>query len=265
MNRIIEYVKSLHFERLLPVALILIVGVIVVKLLLRLFDRALNRSKLNKSMFSFLKALMRILLYAIVLLIAASYLGIDVTSLVAVLSVVSLAVSLAVQNTLANVVGSVSLLATQPFHVGDFVQIGSDSGTVQEISMSYTRMLTVDGKTIYIPNSDAAAARICNYSVEGKRRVELCFTAAYDDAIDKVKSAILTAASHPKLLADTAPQVYVNAYLDSAIEYQLFAWVRSEDYFEVKMAVNEAVKKEFDKQGISIPFPQMDVHIQPNT
>ncbi len=265
MNRLIEYVKSLHFERLLPVALILIAGIIVVKLLLRLFDRALNRSKLNKSMFSFLKALMRILLYAIVLLIAASFLGIDVTSLVALLSVVSLAVSLAVQNTLANVVGSVSLLATQPFHVGDFVQIGSDSGTVQEISMSYTRMLTVDGKTIYIPNSDAAAARICNYSVEGKRRVELCFTAAYNDEIDKVKAAILTAASHPKLLADTAPQVYVNAYLDSAIEYQLFAWVKSEDYFEVKMAVNEAVKKEFDKQGISIPFPQMDVHIQPNT
>ncbi len=265
MNRIKEYLQSLQLERVLPVAAILIVGVIVVKLLLKLFDRALRRSKLNKSMFSFLKTLMRILLYAIVILIAVSYLGIDVTSLVAVLSVISLAVSLAVQNTLANVVGSVSLLATQPFNVGDFVQIGTDSGIVQEISMSYTRMLTLDGKTIYIPNSDAAAARICNYSVEGKRRVELCFTAAYDDDIDKVKAAILTATSHPKLLSDPAPQVYVNNYLDSAIEYQLFAWTSANDYFEVKMAINEAVKKEFDRQNISIPFPQVDVHVQSNT
>lgn len=262
MNRITEYIKDLRFERLLSVAFILIVGFLAAKLLLRLFDRGLRHSKLNKSMFSFLKALMRILLYAIVLLIAASFLGIDVSSLVAVLSVVSLAVSLAVQNTLANVVGSVSLLTTQPFQVGDFVQIGTDSGTVQEISMSYTRMLTTDGKTIYIPNCDAAAARICNYSVEGKRRVELCFTAGYNDDIDKVKAAILTAAKHPKRLPDTPPQVFLNRYLDSAIEYQLFVWTKTEDFFEVKTAVNEAVKKEFDRQGISIPFPQMDVHVQ---
>lgn len=262
MTQIKEFLEKLHVEKWLPAALVLALGIFIAKLLLKLFDRALRRSKLNKSMFSFLKALMRILLYAIVILIAASTLGIDVTSLVAVLSVVSLAISLAVQNALANVVGSVSLLATQPFNVGDFVQIGSDSGTVQEISMSYTRILTVDGKTIYIPNSDAAAARICNYSVEGKRRVELCFTAAYGDDIDKVKAAILKASAHPKLLPDTQPEVYVNAYLDRAVEYQLFAWTASNDYFAVKMQINEAVKKEFDKQGISIPFPQVDVRVK---
>lgn len=262
MEKLKEYLDMIKLDRILPALAILIVGIIVVKLLMRIFDRALGRSKLNKTMFSFVKAVMRILLYALVILIAASCLGIDVTSLIAVLSVVSLAVSLAVQNALSNVVGSISLLATQPFQAGDFVDIGGDSGTVQEITMNYTRLLTADGRTIYIPNSDAATARICNYSVEGRRRVELCFTAAYADDIDAVKAAILRAAQHPKLLADPAPAVILNGYLDSAVEYKFLGWTAAGDFFEVKNYINEEVKREFDKAKISIPFPQMDVHLQ---
>ncbi len=262
MDTIKEYLGVVSLEKLLPAIVVLLLGILAVKLLLKLFDRALRKSKLNKSMFSFLRTLMRILLFAIVILIAASCLGIDVTSLVAVLSVVSLAVSLAVQNALSNVVGSFSLLATQPFNVGDLVQIGSDTGVVEEISMSYTRLLAVDGRTIYIPNSDAAAARICNYSVAGRRRVELSFTAAYEDDIDKVKTAIMKAAIHPKLLQDPQPVVILSAYLDSAIEYQFLGWTAAENYLEVKNYINEEVKREFDKENISIPFPQMDVHLQ---
>ncbi len=262
MDVIKEYLGMISLERILPSVLVLVVGILVVKLLLRFFDRALSRSKLNKTMFSFIKAVMRILLYALVILITASCLGIDVTSLIAVLSVVSLAVSLSVQNALTNVVGSISLLATQPFHVGDLVDIGGDSGTVQEITMNYTRLLTVDGRTIYIPNSDASTARICNYSVEGRRRVELSFTAAYDDNIDEVKAAIFRAARHPKLLSDPEPAVILNAYLDSAIEYKFLGWTAANDYLEVKNYINEEVKREFDKAHISIPFPQMDVHLQ---
>ena len=262
MDKIKEYIGSINFGRIVPALVVLLVGIIVAKLLLKLFDRALGKSKLNKSMFSFVKTLMRALIYAIVVLVAASCMGIDVTSLIALLSVVSLAVSLAVQNALSNIVGSFSILATQPFNVGDLVQIGSDSGVVEEISMSHTRLLAVDGRTIYIPNSDAAAARVCNYSVAGRRRVELCFTAAYEDDIDKVKAAVLKAASHPKLLTDPEPVVILSAYLDSAIEYQFLGWTAAGDYLEVKNFINEAVKREFDKQHISIPFPQMDVHIQ---
>ena len=261
METIKEYLGMISLERVLPSLLILVIGIFVVKLMLRVFDRALGRSKLNKTMFSFIKAVMRILLYALVILIAASCLGIDVTSLIAVLSVVSLAVSLSVQNALTNVVGSISLLATQPFQVGDFVDIGGDSGTVQEITLNYTRLLTTDGRTIYIPNSDAATARICNYSVEGRRRVELCFTAAYGDDIDAVKAAVLRAARHPKLLQDPEPAVILNAYLDSAIEYKFLGWTAAGDFLEVKNYINEEVKREFDKAKISIPFPQMDVHL----
>lgn len=262
MDKLKEYLNMISLERILPSILVLIVGMIVAKLLLRIFDRALGRSKLNKTMFSFIKAIMRILLYAIVVLITAGSLGIDVTSLIAVLSVVSLAVSLAVQNALSNVVGSISLLATQPFQVGDYVEIGSDGGTVEEITMNYTRLLTLDGRTVYIPNSDAASARICNYTVSGRRRVELKFTASYSDDIDKVKAAVLQAAKHPKLLADPAPAVVLSAYLDSAIEYTFLGWTASGDFLEVKNDINEKVKREFDRENISIPFPQVDVHLQ---
>ena len=165
-----KFFASLTLQKLVPVILIVVIGLLLVKLLLKLFDRVLERSRLERTMFSFLRAAMRALLYTILVLVAASSLGVDVTSLVAILSVVSLAISLAVQNALSNVVGSVTLLTTHPFHVGDFVEIGSDSGTVEEISVSYTKLATVDGKRIYIPNSDAASARICNYSVEGRRR-----------------------------------------------------------------------------------------------
>lgn len=256
-----SFFASLTLKKLLPVVLILVLGILIVKLLLKLFDRALSRSKLDKTMFAFLRALMRVLLYALVLLIAAGSLGVDVTSLVAVLSVVSLAISLAVQNALANVVGSITLLATHPFRVGDFVQIGSDCGTVEQINMSYTQIVTADGKRIYIPNSDAASARISNYTVEGKRRVDLTFSASYGDDIDRVKAAILAAAQHPKLCPDIAPEVHVSAHSDNSVDYLLLLWAAPEDYFTVKFDVTEAVKKKFDEEGISIPFPQLDVHM----
>ena len=258
-----KFFASLTLQKLVPVILIVVIGLLLVKLLLKLFDRVLERSRLERTMFSFLRAVMRALLYTILVLVAASSLGVDVTSLVAILSVVSLAISLAVQNALSNVVGSVTLLTTHPFHVGDFVEIGSDSGTVEEISVSYTKLATVDGKRIYIPNSDAASARICNYSVEGRRRVALYIGVSYDAPAEKVREALLAAAQHPKALQDPAPLVVLNNYQDSSIQYLLMLWTASGDYLDVRFAVNEAVKRELDARGIAIPYPQLDVHFEP--
>ena len=274
------FFASLTLQKLVPAILILVVGIILVKLLLKLFDRGLARSKLDRtmfsfirtvmrikenivrSMFSFIRTVMRVLLYSLLVLIAASSLGIDVSSLVALVSVVSLAISLAVQNALSNVVGSISLLATHPFHVGDYIEIGSDAGTVEEITMSYTKIATPDGKRIYIPNSDAASARICNYSAEGKRRIDLYMTASYADATEKVKSAILTAASRVERLEGTEPVVYLSEFLDSSVQYYLQLWVKSENYFAVKFVLNEEIRREFDAQGITIPFPQLEVRVE---
>ena len=254
-----KFFASLTLQKLVPVILIVVIGLLLVKLLLKLFDRVLERSRLERTMFSFLRAAMRALLYTILVLVAASSLGVDVTSLVAILSVVSLAISLAVQNALSNV----TLLTTHPFHVGDFVEIGSDSGTVEEISVSYTKLATVDGKRIYIPNSDAASARICNYSVEGRRRVDLYIGVSYDAPAEKVREALLAAAQHPKALQDPAPLVVLNNYQDSSIQYLLMLWAASGDYLDVRFAVNEAVKRELDARGIAIPYPQLDVHFDP--
>ncbi len=255
-----DFFATLSLERLLPAVLILVLGYLLVRLLLRLFDRALNRSRLDKTMFTFLKTIVRALLYAIVVLIAASSLGIDVTSLVAVLSVISLAISLAVQNTLGNVVGSITLLTTHPFRVGDYVELGSDAGTVEEITLSYTKLLTADGRRIHIPNSDAAAARICNYTIEGKRRLDLCFTASYADPTEQVRSALLAAAEGEPLLPETKATVIVSAYRDNGVEYLLQLWTTPEDFFAVKTSVMEKVRAQFSRAGIRIPLPQMELH-----
>jgi len=265
MEKITEILKTVGEYMLhsgVPAVLILLAGILVVRIALKLVDKALVKCKLEKAAHSLFHNVIQVVLYGLLALIAADKLGLDVTGVVALASVLTLAVSLSVQNALSNVVGSISLLATQPFHVGDYVEIGSDGGTVEEITMNYTRLLTLDGRTVYIPNSDAASARICNYTVSGRRRVELKFTASYSDDIGKVKAAILQAAKHPKLLADPAPAVVLSAYLDSAVEYTFLGWTAPGDFLEVKNYVNEEVKREFDRENISIPFPQVDVHLQ---
>lgn len=254
-----SFIGSLTLERLLPAVLIVVVGFLAVKLLLRLFERGLKRSKLDPTMFGLLRTVLRILLYSLVVLIALSSLGVDVTSLIALLSVLSLAVSLAVQNALANFFGSVTLLATHPFRVGDYIEIGSDSGTVEEIGISYTKIMTADGKRIYIPNSDAASARICNYTAEGKRRVDVTVSASYEDKPERVKAALLAAVPRESVLPNTEPEARLNAYADSGIEYVLRFWTKETDYWDARYAAMEAVKEEFDRAGLSIPFPQVQV------
>lgn len=261
-QEVVSFFGSLTLKRLLPAILIAGVGIVLVQLLVKLFDRGLQHSKLDRTMFGLLRTVMRVLLYSIVVLIALSSLGVDVTSLVALLSVLSLAISLAVQNALANFFGSITLLATHPFRVGDYIEVGADSGTVEEIGMSYTKIMTADGKRIYIPNSDAASARICNYTAEGKRRVDLIVGASYDDDMTLVKNTLLAVVPQEKLLPDTAPEVYVNGYRDSSVEYILKFWVRDTDYWEVFYAATEAIKREFDRAGISIPYPQVTVRTE---
>lgn len=256
-----NFVAELTLQRLLPAILILLIGVLLVKLLMKLFEKALSRSKLDKTAFTIIKSCMKVLLYTLVLLVFAASLGIDVTSLVAIVSVLSLAVSLAVQSLLANVVSGIMLLTAHPFRVGDYIQLGTDSGVVKEVGLHYTKIDTFNGELICIPNSDAASARICNYSVEGRRRIELQVSAAYAEDVDKVKKAILAAAKHEKILPDPGPVVYLSECGESAVNYLLRIWVMAEDYAPVKFDVTEAIKRRFDEEGITIPFPQLDVHM----
>ena len=195
-------------------------------------------------------------MWALIFLIVAGSLGIDVSSMIALLSVASLAVTLAVQGALSNLAGGIMLLSTHPFRVGDFVEVGTVSGTVQEIGMTYTTLVTPDQKEIFVPNSEVAAAKIINYTA-----VDLTFTASYDDAAETVKAALLKAADLPQVYKDPAPFAAVNRYGDSAIEYVLRVWTSAADYWDVYFGIVENVRTRFEEAGISMTYPHLNVHL----
>ena len=261
MQALKSTLSTLSFEKLLPSLLALVAGLIIARLLCRLFERVLNRSKVEKSLHGFLRSLFRILLYVIVSLIVAGTLGLNVSSLVAILSVVSLAISLAVQGTLSNIAGGIQLLTSHPFHVGDFVEIADTDGVVAEIGMIYTRLTTTDNKSVYLPNSDVASSKIINYTAEGMRRVDLSFSASYGCAIEDVRTALLKAAQVEGALADPAPEAYVKEYAESHICYILRLWAPANDYWDVYFKVTEKVRDEFEKAGLSMTYPHLNVHL----
>lgn len=261
LTSIKSFFTSLTLQKLAPALIILVIGLFVIRIANALLEKMLNRSKIEKSIHSFLRSALKILLYALLVLIIASSIGIDVTSLVALLSVVSLAISLAVQGALSNVAGGVMILTTQPFHVGDWVEIAGVSGTVHEIGMSYTTLLTGDQKEIFVPNSEISASKIINYTTMGNRRVDMTFTASYDAAVEDVKTALLKAAMLPMVQTDPVPFAAVNKYGEHGIEYVLRVWTSADDYWDVYHNVTENVKVCFDEAGISMTYPHINVHM----
>ncbi len=256
-----NFIKSLTLENLIPSILLTAAGVLVIRLLMKLFDKALERSRLQRTANSMLRSGMKLLLYFLLGLMVCSQLGVDVSSLVALLSVVSLAISLAVQGALSNTVGGVMLLATHPFAAGDYVEIGAIGGTVLEVGLTYTKLVTPDNKVISIPNSTATTQEITNFSASGSRRVEFFVSASYDSPAAAVKQALLEAAAVEAVLPEPAPFVGVQSYDDSAIAYVLRIWCQSQDYWDVYYAVNERIKEQFDEAGIVMTYPHLNVHL----
>ena len=173
----------------------------------------------------------------------------------------TLAVSLAVQNALANVIGGFTLLYTHPFHSGDFVEIAGQSGTVKEIGLTYTKLATPDNKSVSIPNSAVTAAQIVNYSALGTRRVDLTVSASYDSPVDTVLASLLEAARVPTALDEPAPFAAVQEYGDSAIVYALKVWSTADDYWTTLFDVNKKVKEIFDEKGVVMTYPHLNVHL----
>lgn len=254
-------VTNLSLEKLIPAIFALVVGIILIKLLCKLFETVLARTRIEKSLHSFLRSVFRILLIVIVILVVAGTLGFNVTSLVALLSVISLAFSLAVQGTLSNIAGSIQLLTSHPFRVGDYVEVGGVEGTVQELGMIYTQLLTLDSRTVFIPNSEVAAARIENYTVEGKRRVDLTFTASYNCPTQEVLDALCRAAVVEGALTDPAPEAYLSEYGQSSISYVVRIWCKPEVYWDVYYAAIQKVRDEFASARLEMTYPHLIVHM----
>lgn len=242
--------------------ILLVIGILAIRLIGKILKKTLEKSKLEKAAHILITSLAQTALYILLGLTVASSLGIDVTSIVALASVLTLALSLALQNMVANIIGGFTILYTHPFHSGDYVEIAAQSGTVQEINMSYTKLTTPDNKVISIPNSAVVAAEIVNYSAEETRRVDVAVSASYDVPTQKVIDALALAGTVDNVLLNPAPQAVITAYGESAIQYSLRVWVKTADYWDVYFLVNQRVKQIFDEQGIAMTYPHLNVHIQ---
>ena len=249
-------------SRFFSALLIVVLGVLAIRVVLTVLRKTLERSKLEKAAHSLILSLVRAGLYLVVFLSAASALGIDVTGIVALASVLTLALSLSLQNMASNVVGGFTILYNHSFHSGDFVEVAGQAGTVKEINMTYTVLITADNKMISIPNSSVVASQIVNYSAQETRRVEIAVSAGYDAPVQKVLDALVQAGTRENVLEDPAPQAVVTAYGDSAISYSLRVWVKTADYWDVHFAVMQRVKQIFDEQGIEMTYPHLNVHLE---
>lgn len=245
----------------LPALLVLIIGIVLITLIRRLVKKVLKGSKLEKAAHSLITSMVSIILYLLLGLIVASSLGIDVTGVVALASVLTLAISLAVQNMLANILGGITLLTTDPFSAGDYVEIAGKAGTVKEVGLTYTKLTTTDNKEISIPNNSVVSSEIVNYSANKTRRIEICVSASYDSPIPLVLEALREAADTPLALKDPAPAAVVKNYGDSAIEYQLLVWAETKNFWGAKCRIMEDIKTIFDQKGIEMSYPHINVHL----
>jgi small conductance mechanosensitive channel len=261
MTDIASLFANLALAQLLPALLVLVIGLIAIRFTVKLAEKALEKSKLEKAVHKLILSSAQILLLALLALIVASKLGLDVTGIIALASVATLAISLALQNALANVFGGFVLLSTHPFHAGDFVEVAGQSGVVKEIGLTYTKLTTADNKLVSIPNSAVTAAQIVNYTATGTRRVDINVSASYDAPTQKVIDALVLAGTQDNVLLDPAPFAAVAGYGDHAINYSLRVWVKSEHYWDVYYAVNHKIKYIFDEQGIEMTYPHLNIHV----
>lgn len=248
-------IASINMEKVLLALIILAVCLIIVRLLTRAVNRTIEKLPIARSLHRFIVSLIRLLLYFLTIIIVASSLGIPVTSLIAVLSVAGLAVSLAAQNSLANVAGGLMILVSKPFLPGDYIEAAGVGGTVVDIGLAYTKIRTPDNKIIFAPNSSISGEKITNFTAEELRRVDINLGVSYDNSVEEVKAALQAAISAQALvLPEPEPSVTVLAYEEKCIRYVLRVWVRTADYAQVQAGLTEGLKQACETQGINMNY-----------
>ena len=254
---------KLTVGNLLSALALLLVCLAAARLLLGVAGKLLGRSGgMDERMKRYILKGLKGLLYLLTALIVAGSLDIDVTSLIAVISVFGLAVSLAVQDVLGNVAGGMVLLFSKPFTLGDYVSTADGEGEVAEITLTHTKLDTPAGQRVMLPNSKLTAGQIVNYTVRGVRRADHAVSASYDDAPEAVRSACLKALSRtPNILPDPAPQVVLTAYGESSIEYHVRFWAKTEDYWDAHFRSLEEIHRAFAEDGVTMTYNHLNVHI----
>lgn len=244
-------------------AVTLLVCLGAVRLLSRLAARLLGRSKLEPRIQRYVLMGLRLILYILTVVFTAGSLGIDMTSLVALLSVCSLGVTLAAEDILGNVAGGLVILSSRPFSLGDFIEVNGVSGTVEEINLNHTKLTTLDGYMALLPNKELAASKIINYTHLGRRRITWKLGFSYSASPRDVKAACQAALSQtPGILEDPAPSVCLTDFGDSAVEYTIYCWASAADYWTVRCTLGEELMEAAGAQGVEITYNHLNVHIQ---
>lgn len=241
---------------------ILVVGWLVTKLVVRLASRYLAKREVDELLIRFVASVTNITLLVIVIIAALSSLGINATSLVALLGAAGVAVGLALQDSLKNFASGVLLIFYRPFGVGDYVEAGDAEGIVEKIDLFSTILRTPDNKEVIVPNGAIYNDTITNYSARPIRRVDMVFGIGYDDDIHRARELIQQLLeADDRVLEEPEPVIAVSELADSSVNFDVLPWVKTEDYLAVKFDLTEKVKLAFDEHGISIPYPQMDIHL----
>ena len=256
-----EFASEL-FINIISAAVVLIVGLWVAKFIRKLVNSMMEKKEIDSMLISFASSVTYIALVAFVIIAALGQLGVQTTSFIAIIGAAGLAIGLSLQASLSNFASGVMIIFFRPFKVGDFVEAGGVSGVVEGIKIFSTQMRTGDNKAIIVPNSNITGNNITNYSANDTRRVDLVFGIGYDDDIKQAKEILMDIVKKEKrILEDPAPMIAVSELADSSVNFVVRPWVKTDDYWDVYFHLTEAVKVRFDKEGISIPYPQQDVHM----
>lgn len=245
---------------LLKAIVLLAVCLILMKVLLAASGKVLNKSKLDKSLHAIILSTLKVLLIFLTIMIVAPSLGIETSSLLAVLSIAGVAVSLSIQGILGNFFSGVTLLMSKPFKIGDFVTIGGMSGTIVETGITHTKLHTVDNQVILVPNSSVTSNVITNVSAEDKRRLDFVFSASYNAPTEAVKEALAEAVDIPQVLKDEPVFIALSKYGDHAIEYTVRVWVKNADYWDANFQILERVRTCFQAHNVEMTYPHINVH-----
>ena len=256
LQKIQDAIPTVHVA-----VVIFIIGALLAKLLQKAVKRGMKRSNIDDTAIGFFQSLIRVILYTVLIVICLSILKVPMSSIVAVIGAAGLAIGLALQNSLSNLAGGFIILFSKPFKAGDYIETSGVSGTVESVGILYTRIITPDNKTVYIPNGTISASVISNYTEKKLRRLDLEFSISYESDFDKARNLIRQTINESEIaLKEPEPLVRMGRQDDSAIIIFTYVWVDSSNYWELRYTLLENVKKQFDANGISIPFPQVDVH-----
>ena len=250
-------------SHILSAILTLLICLLVSRLLLKLAKKLLHRGKkLNDRLRQIILTAIKVVLYVLTGIITAGALGLNTTSVTALVSVLTLGVTLAAEDILGNVAGGLVILSSHPFNIGDEIEISGTVGVVREIALNHTKVETCNGQYVMLPNKELSSSRIINYTTMGRRRVVVNVTASYDAPTDTVKAACMEAvAATPNVLPEPAPQAYLTGYGSSSIEYSVRCWTETKDYWGAYYALNENLRTAFAAHNVEMTYDHLNVHV----